>query len=388
MATEFPMPKLGLSMVEGRIVRWLLPEGTRVSAGTPVFELESDKAIAEAEAVTDGWLHIVVPEGEVAPVGAVVALVAETELELVALQSGNAWRPGNETRVPDIEKRPAAAQVVAGGKAIAASPLARRLAKELGIELSTIVGTGPGGEIKKEDVLRLAGERQSMSPSSDRDDQPVPLQGVRKVIAERMLASLSTAAQLTTMREIEISELVNFRSSLSPKPSFTAVMIRAASLALRRHPELNAHMSDEGIRSLGRVRMGVAVDSARGLLVPVLDDPDQHTLAEVDEELKRLRQAADAGTLEHSQLTGSSFTVTTTGAGGADFGTPILNLPEVAILLVGRVREVWRWRDGQPRRHFVAGLSLTYDHRAVDGVPTTRFLATIEEICGNPHQLL
>jgi pyruvate dehydrogenase E2 component (dihydrolipoamide acetyltransferase) len=400
MTTELHMPKLGLSMVEGSVIRWLVSEGSPVKLGQTVLEIETDKTIAEVEAVADGFLHIVIPEGDVVAVGTTVAYIAATADELNSLEDQKviAAEVAPISRAdPRLNPESVMADVVTDNAVNAgASPLAKKLAKELGVDLSKVAGTGPDGQIRKEDVLSTAERtKKGREVTGGSGEEVVPLTGIRKVIAERMHSSLMNAAQLTTMREIDVTELSAYRKKLEQgdfgppqKVSFTALMVRAVGITLKRYPELNAHITEAGICSFSRIRLGVAMNSERGLIVPVIPDPDLKSLAEIQGEVMALRKRADSGSLALDEMSGSTFTITTTGADGADFGTPILNPPEVAILLTGRIRDLWRWKSGEPELYRVMGMSLTYDHRAVDGVPTTRFLVTLEEICQNPNQLL
>jgi pyruvate dehydrogenase E2 component (dihydrolipoamide acetyltransferase) len=291
---------------------------------------------------------------------------------------------------------------------VAASPLARRLAEQLGIDLSTIEGTGPGGRVTKEDVEAAAARPAPAAatpapvaaapPPGDgrhRPGQVIPMRAMRKVIAERMHASLQEMAQLTMGMDVRMDEAVKLRTQLveewapeGVRPSYTDLVIRAVGKALRRHPLLNARVTDQGIELLDEVHVGMAVALDDGLVVPVIRDADSASLKDIAAASTRLATAVREGTLGLDEMAGGTFSVTALGMAGVDFFTPIINLPNVAILGVGRIHEGLAWEGERPVRVQELTLSLTIDHRAVDGAPGAAFLGAVRDLLEAPFRLL
>ncbi len=459
MATEVLIPKLGMTMTEGTVAEWRVPDGGQVRAGEVVYRLETEKIQFEVEAETDGTVRHLVPEGTKLPPGAVVAYILAPGETLPAgvqpVQAGPvvsrdggrapaspiarrlareagidlALVPGTgpggrivEADVLAFRARPApvaptparaapvtaAAPVPAGG--VQASPLARRLAEQLGLDLGRIQGTGPGGRITKEDVEQFAAARPpavAAPPSAPSAPRAAPgeirhrpgerilLRWMRRVIAERMHASLQEMAQLTLGIEVDMDEAVKLRRQLidewAPegiRPSYTDLVIKAAAKALGRHPLLNAHITEDAIELLPEVHVGMAVALDDGLVVPVIRDADRLPLREIAAESSRLAGAARGGTLTLDEMNGGTFTVTPLGMYDVDFFTPIINPPNVAILGVGRIHDATGWEGDRPVRLQRMTLSLTIDHRAVDGAPAAAFLQTVRDLLQAPYRLL
>ncbi|MBE0608006.1 MAG: 2-oxo acid dehydrogenase subunit E2, partial [Dehalococcoidia bacterium] len=285
---------------------------------------------------------------------------------------------------------------------VMASPLARRLAEQQGIELAEVQGTGPNGRITREDVEAFAaasGSRTSTSVAPSRQErragQAVPVRGMRKVIAERMHASLQEMAQLTMAMEVTMDEAVKLRAALvaewAPmgiKPSYTDLVIKAVAKALVLHPLLNATLRSAEIELLPQVHVGMAVALDEGLVVPVIREADVLPLKDLAATSTRLADAARSGTLGLDEMAGATFSVTALGMAGVDFFTPIINPPNVAILGVGRIREGLAWDGDRPVKQHQMTLSLTIDHRAVDGAPGAAFLNTVRELLEAPYRLL
>jgi pyruvate/2-oxoglutarate dehydrogenase complex dihydrolipoamide acyltransferase (E2) component len=278
------------------------------------------------------------------------------------------------------------------------TPVARRLAARIGLGAGDVRGTGPGGRITLDDVLAASPPQQAAAdaprPPASLEDRVEPMAGMRKVIAERMHASLRDSAQLTIGSDADAGALLRLRSQLRsewepagvPVPSVTDLLVKAVARALHRHPRVNAEIAGEGIHLLADVHIGVAVDVDDGLLVPVVRHADLLSVDELAAETARLGAAARSGALTLDEMSGATFTISNLGTLGVDFFTPILNPPNVAILGVGRVREVWDGPDRGSRR--LMTLSLTFDHRALDGAPAARFLATLREAIESPTTLL
>jgi pyruvate dehydrogenase E2 component (dihydrolipoamide acetyltransferase) len=274
------------------------------------------------------------------------------------------------------------------GEEVLATPMAKRLAREHGIDLREVRGTGPGGRVQESDVLAYLEQRRQApaAPEAPPAARTVPFAGMRRAIAERMTESLRTTAQVTITTEADVTGLVEFVDRLNGQLdiSYTAVIVKAVAAALRRHPLLNSTLVGEEIRLLDEINIGVGVALEDGLIVPVVRNADRLTLGQIDRELKRLTAAARAGTLTVDEVTGSTFTISNLGMFGVDAFTPIINPPEAAILGVGRVVEKPAVYRGQLTIRCLMTLSLTFDHRIVDGAPAAAFLQTLAGMLAQP----
>ena len=432
------MPKLGLTMQEGTVTSWLVASATPVSTGVAVLAISTDKIETEIEVEADGVLHHAAPEGAAVACGEVVAWLCEPDEVPPATAPGatpaarideqpgrgagtvTATREGNRLFVSPNARRVAAdlgvdihrisgsgpggrivsEDVVAGAGAPRAaaliSPVARRLAERLGLDASTIAGTGPGGRVMLDDVIAVGGTA-SAAPHAAAATTPtevVPMTGMRGVIAERMHASLAEMAQLTMTADATVDRLIKLRKALREEwgddaPGYTEFVLAAVARALRAHPRVNATIRGNEIHVLPGVHVGVAIAVDNGLMVPVLRDTDRLSLMELTAESRRLATAARTGKLSLDDLEGGTFSVTTLGAYGIDTFTPVINPPNIAILGVGRIRDDVRWKSKKKaRRRRVLPLSLTIDHRALDGAPAGEFLATLRDHLESPHRLL
>jgi len=426
MAYGIKIPKLGMSMKEAALVEWKTNEGDWVEKGQIVLVIESEKTTWEVEALSSGYLHILKPadpDGKV-PVGEVIGLLAETEVELKTLQteSGppekNIAAPGDEQlkSVPAPPPEPAARQ----GR-IKASPVARKIAEEKKIDLAAVTGTGPGGRITKEDVLKAAEisektppEAAAVSvPAADEDGQGRRLMttvllksGMRRAIARHMQQSLAVSAQLTVMGEIDMTEIKRLRADLlkqeeklGTRITYTDIIILAVVQALKKHPIINSSLIENEIRVWENINIGIAValqsaddplGMGGGLIVPVIKDADQKKLADISRELKILVQKARAGTLTPDEVTGGTFTITNLGGSGGSygFGTPIINQPESAILGPGPITDRPVVRESEIVVRPIMTYSFTFDHRVIDGAPASAFMMTLAEFLENPLLLL
>jgi len=389
MAVQVVMPKLGLNMTEGTVVQWLKREGDRVERGEPLFVLETDKTTMEAEAQASGVLgRILAAAGETVPVATVVAIiVAEGELIPETLAFAPPIRTARESTAeaaarPQEEMKP---ELVSETRVLA-SPVAKRLAREQGIDLSTIPGTGLGGRITQEDVERVIAAKQAkvVEPAGV---EVIRVKGVRAVIAERMMQSVRNTAQVTLHMDADAGSLVAYRSRLKAEDeasggearSYNAVLISLVARALREHPYMNATAVGHTIQLLDEVNVGLAVDTERGLLVVVVRSADKKSIANIAEELSGLSQRAQVGTSMPDDLTGGTFTVTNLGMFDIEAFTPIINPPEMGVLGIGRIMQKPVVRSGQIMIRQVISLSLTFDHRWVDGAPAARFLQFIRD---------
>jgi len=387
MAVQVVMPKLGLNMTEGTVVEWLKGEGDRVERGEPLFILETDKTTMEAEAQASGILgRILAAAGETVPVATVVAIIVAdgeqipetltyappipTAMESVAAAAA---RPQEDMKLEPISE----ARVLA-------SPVAKRLAREQGIDLSTIPGTGLGGRITQDDVERVIASKQAKVVGPAGGDV-IRVKGVRAVIAERMMQSVRNSAQVTLHMDADAGGLVAYRSRLKVEdeasggeaPSYNAVLISLVARALREYPYMNATVVGDAIQLLDEVNVGLAADTDRGLLVIVVRGADKESIRNITEELADLLQRAQAGTSMPDDLTGSTFTITNLGMFDIEAFTPIINPPEMGVLGIGRIMQKPVVRSGQVMIRQMISLSLTFDHRWVDGAAAARFLQFI-----------
>jgi pyruvate dehydrogenase E2 component (dihydrolipoyllysine-residue acetyltransferase) len=378
------MPKFGLTMHEGTIQRFFKAAGESVVAGEPLYEVETEKVLYEVEAPASGTLATrLFEEGATVECGVAVAVIAEAGEDIAAvaarygeLASRAESAPGPRPR----ESSPLAAQPSAAGARRSVSPIARKLAAELGVNLDSINGTGPGGRITREDVERVA------KSGAQAGVERIAFRGVRKVIAERMHQSLQASAQLTITSEADVTDATEFRSRLTREFdfSYTDLMIYAVARALMRHPRMNARLDGAEITIAPKANVGIAVALEEGLIVPVVRAAETKSLRDIAIESRALGEKARAGHLKLEDVTGGSFTITNLGTWGIDAFTPILNPGETGILGVGRIIDKPAVYRGEIVRRAMMFLSLTFDHRIVDGAPAAEFLQSVIEIfnCG------
>jgi pyruvate/2-oxoglutarate dehydrogenase complex dihydrolipoamide acyltransferase (E2) component len=444
MPSDVVMPKLGLTMQEGTIDEWLVEPGTVVTSGDVLMRLATDKVDVDVEAEGDGRFYPAAAAGTALPPGAVIGwLLADGEQPPagVSLDHGPsalpqvsdaaagapaggrsparprsspyARRRARELRIDlagvagsgpagriiarDVEALAGAGAsgqpVTAPGPANAASPLVRRLARSLDVDLADVPATGPGGRIRRADVDELM--RARVPGESGDVASTVGLTGMRGAIARAMHASLHEMAQLTEGREIDVTRLVRVRNELKAEaddglvvPTVTDFVVRAAAMALRDHPMLNATVRGDEICVYREIRIGLAVAVPGGLVVPAIMDAGRGSLLLLARETRRLADAAREGRLSAQEVTGPTFAVSSLGSYGVDFFTPIINPGNSGILGVGRIRDGVRWEDDTPRRTSVMTLSLTFDHRVVDGADAAKYLLAVEHLLDRPTLLL
>lgn len=438
------MPKLGLTMTEGTIGAWLQADGDHVAKGDALFEVETDKITNKVEALGEGILKIVLPEGSTAAVSQVVGyLLAEGEEVPAAVT--RAAVPTTAVPAEQVVAAAVTAKPEMKATRVRATPAAKRRAKESGIDLAQVPGSGPEGRVVEADVeayleqqkvssADLVGEEIKLSPAGElpvkatptaaklaqelgidltelarerrltkRDvlaaallaeggeEERLPLAGMRQVIAQRMLESWSIAPHVTINMEVDMSRAKAIRSELNTgrmpkeKISYNDLIIKAAARALTEYPALNGTITSAEIIYHHFVHMGVAVALDNGLIVPVVRHADKKTLAEVAREVKDLAQRARAGSLSLDEVTGSTFTVTNLGMYGVDDFTPIINQPESAILGVGAIKERPVAEDGVVAIRPMMTLSLSFDHRLVDGSVAAAFLSRVRELLEKPY---
>ncbi len=356
MAYEFKLPDLGEGLTEGEIARWLVSVGQEVGEDDPLVEIQTDKTTVEIPSPAAGTVsRILAAEGEVVPVGTVIVVIGD----------GGAPAGDGQPRAEPAPQQEAAAAVQeaaappAPARArVQATPLVRRIAQELGVDLAAVTGTGPQGRITEEDV-------RSAVETTPAEGTRVPLRGVRRLIAEHMARAHAEIPPVTWVEECDFGAVDLKR--------LVATLLKTCAASLRDFPELNARLESDALVLLDRYDLGFAVQTDAGLVVPVVRGCDTRTLDELDADVRRLAEAARAGTLASEELRGSTFTVTSAGKLAGLFQTPIVNHPEVAILSVGRIAERPVVRGGEVQVGRTGYVALTFDHRAVDGARAAEF---------------
>lgn len=412
MAIEITVPRLGWSMDEGTFTQWLKQEGEWVRKGDMLFVLEGDKAAQEIESFDEGTLYCVPngpKPGEVVQVGQLLGyLLAKGEQPPSASGSTAAGPVTTGTTAPGTTAPggTAGAATTTGTSVTAAasetpdgvvspisSPRARRRAMELGVDWQAIQGTGRNGRVRERDVLAAASDGLGGQVRSG--NLPVAsggLSATRRTIAQRMVASHQQTAPVTLVTTVDATQLVTVRSFLKSMlsdhvPSYGDIILKACAVALRKHPRMNARWESENLLEQSDIHIGVAVDTEDGLLAPVLQHADRLTLNEIAKRSKELVEKARGRRLSADELRGGTFTITNLGAMGIDAFTPVINLPQCAILGIGRIARVPVVRNDQVVPGDQLTLSLTFDHRIVDGAPAARFLQEIARLLENPKEL-
>ncbi len=433
MATPVLMPLMGMTMEEGIVSKWLVEAGATVTKGQEILEFETDKINATVEAPEDGVLGgLTAQPGDAVPVQGVLAYILEPGEEPPAAEAPPAAAPEPAAApapaapppapaAPPPAPAPAPVPVVAAAPVAAAadgriksSPLARRIARELGVVIAGLAGSGPGGRIIERDVRAAAvapavaaAPTVAVAPAIPTPAIPaaigepaagttIPVAGVRKVIAERMLQSLQESAQVTLVTEVDGRRFHELRTELAArhepalgfKISYNDLLIRVCAHALREHPRANASLDGEVIRLHDAVNVGLAIEAGGDLVVANVKQADRKSLVEIASDLRGVVERARANQLALDDITGGTFTISNLGLYGIDAFTPVLNPPESAILGVGALREKAVARDGEVVAQLSVTLSLTFDHRIIDGAPAARFLARIRELIEQPYLLL
>ena len=443
MATEVLVPPLGQTVDTVTLVTWYKNEGDAVAKGEPLFAIETDKATLDIEAPASGTLRRVTAQpGDEVKVLSAIALIAEPDEAAEGRQPSAQMRPavpaatssqpdqkkvrgkrgatGRRTFISPRARRlaeehgiPLAALAATGPEGAiverdvrayldaqtvpSITPVARRMAEEAGLDWRALTGSGAGGRITRDDVTQALGvvpEVSDVTPVGAEINQAVetiPVRSVRAIIAERMLRSATGSAHVTLTSEADATHLVELRHQLiqdGVNASYNDLFLYILGRALRDHPRLNASLEGDAIKLWQRIHIGLAVDTERGLLVPVVRDVDLKGLLQLAEETQPLVERAKSGRCTPEELSGGTFTLTNLGMYGVDAFTPLINLPECAILGVGRIkRQPVMVGDEVLGRHMV-WLSLTFDHRLVDGGPAARFLQRVVQLLERPHLLI
>lgn len=377
MALELRLPDIGEGVAEGEIVRWLVPEGASVREDELLVEVLTDKANVEIPSPVDGILvKILAHPGSTVKVGEAIALIEAAG----AVPAPPA--PGKTEVTPRLPDGPPASESAprrAPGSEALATPVVRKLSKDLGVDLSKVEGTGPGGRITEQDVRAAAVPASAAGPPDER----VPFIGKRRMAAKRMVLSKSTIPHALLVDEADASNLLGMRDSLREtgqregvKITILPFVVQAVVTALRIHPAMNASLDEERgeIVLKKHYDIGMAVDAEDGLVVPVIRDAGDKTIVELAREIERLAEKARAGKLSLSELSGGTFTVTSVGSIGGLFSYPVINPPEAAILGVHKIVKRPAVREGEIVARDMMYLSLSFDHRLVDGGTATRFM--------------
>jgi pyruvate dehydrogenase E2 component (dihydrolipoamide acetyltransferase) len=402
MPIEVILPKVDMDMDDGIITEWKVASGDRVRQGQILFDIETNKSVMEVESPGSGVIRDLAPiTGEPIAVGTVVAWI-DADAEAVAsspaaVERTKATSPSAATAGIDhatgSAKPPARAEpaTIAPSDSIRATPLARRAARMLDVNLADIVGSGPSGRIVEKDVAARAGAAAESPVASG--DRIVPFNPVRRIVARRLAESARNAPHFFLSAQIEMSALEATlrgpgRARAAPdraRPSMTVALAYLAGRVLALHPLLNASIEGEAARLHARVNIGVAIDDQGDLFVPVLRDVTAHTLDELAREFARLRAAVRARQIAPDDMRGGTFTISNLGMYGVDAFTAIINPPESAILAIGRTMDTPVGRDGQVVLRPMATFTLSSDHRIVDGVTAARFVADLREAIEHPE---
>ena len=378
---EIRMPKFGLSMETGTVVKWYRAVGEAVEKGDVLVEIESEKITNDVESPIDGFIKaILVQEGESKAVGEIIGYIAETEEELREEFTLEAPSPLQENNIVEEITKASIAQSEQRSF-VSASPRAKSLAKEHSIDLSTLQGAGPEGRITEKDVLDFI-TKQTQTFRKE------PLPPLRREISERLSKSYHSYVLVTNMTKVDMTELLEIKKKLIPDVSVTAILVKCLGSVLLKYLEFNVHFDGSAVEKFLTINIGVAVDTERGLIVPVIKSADTLLLSEVNEKLKILADKARSNKLSSEDVEDSYFTITNLGMMRTDMFTPILNGQEVGILGVGRsVKELVVKDDNSTAIRTMAYFSLSYDHRIIDGALASKFLGGLAEVIENESLL-
>ncbi|MCX6539491.1 MAG: dihydrolipoamide acetyltransferase family protein [Acidobacteria bacterium] len=417
MASRVVMPKLSDTMEEGRILRWIKKEGDPVETGQALAEVETDKATVEMEAYTNGIVRkIVAAEGQFVKVGQQIAVIGTADEDISALLPGPAAAapvesaPARPAPVADAAPRQvqaAPAEPMAAGRHLKASPLALRMAAESGVDLKSLRGTGPQGRIIKRDIEAALATDAPQAPSAGSavapqrsralamvaardaapESQEIELSPVRRTIAKRLVQSKGPIPHFYLTIDVAMDRVWDAYKALRDQKSSISIndiVIKATALALRQHPDINASFAGDHVKQFARVHIGMAVALDDGLITPVLRDADLKPLEEISEEARTLAERARARTLQPSEYSGATFSISNLGMMGIEQFSAIINPPEAAILAVGAVRQVPIAVDGQVTVGYRMKATLSVDHRVADGASGARFLQTLKRFLEHP----
>ncbi|OIK07664.1 branched-chain alpha-keto acid dehydrogenase subunit E2 [Bacillus sp. MUM 116] len=412
MAVEVVMPKLGMAMKEGTVSLWNKAVGDSVEKGEPIASVNSEKIEIDVESPTEGTvLKIAVSEGEGVPPGTVICYIGNPGEEIGAQTiSASEQKTGVENQELSNDLNCSVNQAKARGDRVKISPVAKKMAEAANLDIEKIKGTGPGGRVTKEDVqeaLKAQRELQTVQPKETRIEpqlvsaqktqaQQVPFSGIRKVIAGRMHGSLQKTAQLTMNMKVDVTELIALQKqtadvvqkNFNNKLTVTDFIARAVVLSLKKHQDMNSALIEDKIHLFKQVHLGMAVALEKGLVVPVIRHAENCSLNDLSRSIKELAQKARQGQLSNEDMQGSTFTISNLGAYGVEHFTPVLNPPETGILGVGAVFDTPVYVGENLERRSILPLSLTFDHRVLDGTPAAAFLQTVKQYLEVPITML
>ena len=425
MATDYKFPDLGEGVTEGEIKKWLVKEGDLVVKDQALAEVETDKAVVEMPSPVAGTiLKMNHKEGDLVQVGQVLVVIGEKgedvpentavpESQPKAEPPEGARRPSYSVvgELPTEEVSVSSTGKVAGTRpstAVQATPAVRKTAKELGVDISKVKGTGPNGRVTEEDVKKA---KESPPPKAEAPHMRtapkfdlygwvdrVPLRGIRRTTARNMVESQTKAAQVTAMDQADVTALFALREKVKKdvleqrkvNVTFMPFIVKAVVMALKAHPTLNSSVNDDESEIMVKkyYNIGIAVAIEDGLIVPVIKMADQKGIVDLAEEIHNMAELANSRKIDMADLKGGTFTITNYGALGTTYGTPIINYPEVAILGTGKIMDMPLVIDGKIEARKVLPLSLTFDHRALDGAEAAKFMNELKRWLESPESLL
>ena len=416
MATKIHMEALSPTMEEGRLAKWLKNEGDQVKEGDVLAEIETDKATMELVARGSGVLRTrTLKEGDSAPVGTVIGVIAGADEDIGNIggqtAGGQAEKPVEKKEAKPVEKKeapqpaqpgPATQSAENGGGRVKASPLARKMAAESGVELSGVTGSGPGGRITKRDIEAAGsgGEKRAapktMAPAASGPEyEDVPLTQMRKTIAKRLSTSIGPVPTFYLTIEVDMTNLTRARENVNArlkdagvKTSVNDFIIKAVAVALAQHPEVNAAWMDTAIRRYNRAHIGVAVAVEDGLITPVIRDAHAKGVAQISQEVRELAGRARGKKLQPEEYTGSTFSISNLGMFGIEEFTAIINPPEAGIIAVGQSEEKAVVQNGEIVVQQRMKLTMSCDHRVIDGATGAKFLQTLKGFLEEPTMML
>ncbi|HDX9610062.1 TPA: 2-oxo acid dehydrogenase subunit E2 [Bacillus toyonensis] len=399
MAVEVVMPKLGMAMKEGIITSWNIKAGDNVAKGELIASINSEKIEIEIEAPADGTvLDIAVSEDEGVPPGTVICYIGKPNEQVAVYETVHATENFIPKVAPQNVQHPEPfAEERSKKQRIKISPVAKKMATVENLEISTLIGTGPGGRITKADVLKVLEEKVATPETFVKEESKIiPVTGMRKAIANRMQASLQNSAQLTLTMKVDVTDLVALHKEIvevvqkryDNKLTITDLVSRAVVLALQEHKEMNSAFVDDAIHQFEHVHLGMAVALENGLVVPAIRFANNLSLVELSKEIKNVAQKARTGSLNSDDMQGTTFTISNLGSFGIEYFTPVLNTPETGILGVGAIEHVPVYKGKKIKKGSMLPLSLTFDHRVLDGAPAAAFLCSIKQYLEEPVTIL
>ncbi len=408
MASKVIMPKLSPTMEEGQIARWLKKEGDKVSMGEPLAEIDTDKATMEMQALANGVLRkILIQEGESAPLGQLIAVIGEPNEDIAAVLSEAPAKKEAEPKPAEPEPAPPAAPTVQAAPSVStnsgrliASPLAARMAADSGLDLRSIQGSGPNGRIIKRDIEAALTKPKAAAPafqpaavataSAYRDE---PATEIRKTIAKRLVTSIGPVPHFFLTVDIEMDRAAEMRESIKAldpdlKISINDIIIKVTAAALLQHPQVNASFQEKFVRYYEHADIGVAVAIEDGLITPVVRAADQKSLSQIAAEVRELAERARSKKLKPEEYTGASFSISNLGMFGIDEFTAVINPPEGGILAIGAMTPKPVARDNQIVIRQMMRVTMSCDHRVIDGATGAKFLQTFKKMLENPLYLV